>query len=199
MADPVIQNALQLRHFADAASGLRGADRYVFADGRASITTDPLAVPSDLSPAPIMELDTRFQQPLRAVPEVTIRTKEMQEAKVLEKYDAVFWSEASVEKFVLPYYASKSYWMAAHVLAVLSRYWYGFVPVVVNPPEGDPLPADAIPFALAHLPTSDYVMLEGDEIGSDLHLLYHKEDGSVLARSLAELLRAERGAEGQNG
>jgi hypothetical protein len=200
MADPITQNALQLRHLAEHASSLRGVHLNVFgaeADGKPLLSFEPLAI-SDPFVAPMMELDTRFQQPWRAVPEVTI-TMEGRPMS-LASYDAVFWSEAAVEKFVLPYYASKSLWLAAYVLSALSRHWYGFLPGVDPAPDpAGPLPAgeNLIPFALAHLPTSDYIML--DEPGADLHLLYRQPDGSVLPRSLAELLREEREAGGQNG
>lgn len=214
MADPVIQNAIQLRNLADHAASLRGAPWSVYAQeagGRAFVAVDPEAVRSGFLPTPIMELDTRFQHPGRPVPEVVVRAEGGEMS--LADYDAVFWSEASVEKFVFPYYASKSLWLAAHVLTVLSKFWYGFVPGVERTPEPPVVRVDgeeAVPFAVAHLPTSDYVMLSdggaGEEgpggvgLGSELHLLFRrKRDGKIVPKPLAEFLRAEAGAGDQNG
>lgn len=196
MAEPVIQNALQLRHLAEHVSSLRGMAWNLYAhelDGEPRIQLAPTVADIEFAPTPLMELDTRFQAPGRVVPEVQISAEG--EVMSLASYDAVFWSEAAVEKFVIPYYASKSLWMAAHVLTGLSRLWYGFVPGEGSAGES----TEPIPFALAHLPTSDYIMLDGQEPGADLHLLYRQPDGSVLPRSLAELLREEREAGGQNG
>lgn len=201
MANPVTQNALQLRHLAEHVSSLRGMPWNLYGherDGEPRITLDLAQLGADLPP--LMQMDTRFQQPWRPVPEVTISAEGKE--WVLANYDAVFWSEAAVEKFVIPYYASKSLWLAAYVLAGLSRAWYGFLPGVDPAPELDgPSPADEdlIPFAIAHLPTSDYVTLDGEEPGADLHLLYRQSDGSVRHKSLAEFLREEREAGSQNG
>ncbi len=133
---------------------------------------------------------TPFVQPNRPpVEQVSILAKGMDQPKSLDEYDAVFWSESSVEKFVFPYYASKCQWEAAHVLSALSKAFYGYVP---GGPDGAPQEIDeeTIPFAVGHLPRSDYATIDEEptSMGHDLHLLFRKGDGTVHARPLAEFL-----------
>lgn len=112
----------------------------------------------------------------------------------LDRFDAVFWSEAAVEKFVLGYYASKYQWAAAHVLTKISEAFYGYVP---NPAD-DNRPGSAkrekaeghetYPFAIGHLPRSDYATLDESGIGDELHFLFPGTDGKITSRPLSEFL-----------
>lgn len=147
------------------------------------------AVPRDA----VFEIDTRD---VAVRPAVTAMIVDCEGATrdLSESYDAVFWSEAAVEKFVFPYYASKSLWEAAAVLEKLSKNWYGTIPPDTG---GDGGPASdetlvGMPFALAHTPDSDWNTLSDDlaapagSLGSDLHLLVR--DGNVVrARRLSDL------------
>jgi hypothetical protein len=213
MADPILAlNSIDLRDAADYASSLRGPDgNPIFlvttpgGDGGLSInpTKDflPCSTPTNNSVA----CSTMTVQPDRpTVDSVTIQAAESP-VEGLDRYDAVFWSEAAVEKFVIPYYASKWQWEAATLLSVLSNVWYGFVPpagktsVEITPTEPD----DGIPFALAHLPRSEYVVLGGGDVethhggvvaphsdirGRDLVLLVRHPDGTVSHRPLSYYL-----------
>lgn len=105
----------------------------------------------------------------------------------LAQFDAVFWSEAAVEKFLFPYYASKYQWAAAKVLECISQVFYGYLPGFFNPDPPAPgvtvtlddgTQEREIPFAMAHLPRSDYVPVEDSGVGLE---------GPTLARALREL------------
>lgn len=137
-----------------------------------------------------------------AVTSIQIQASGMLSPESLARYDAVFWSESAVEKFVLPYYASKYQWAAAHVLQRLSRVFYGEVPDFrsgLGPAErGEAsgvtedlrLPDPGLPFALAHLPRSDYVPLEAESTpGSSLVILFYDPVSAEVAhRSLSDYL-----------
>ena len=178
-------NALQLRTFTDAAASLRKKggdpmDLVVTPDGTVKFVP-PVHDPADRT---LLVLDTRTVQPDRApVTSLKLEDGVQRFLQLAHKYDAIFWSEASVEKFVFPYYASKSLWTAASVLNVLSQIWYGFVPPVEPRdvmPEVDP---DKIPIALAHLPSSEYVAIE-EELGSRFHVIFK----DLTVRPLSDFL-----------
>ncbi len=68
--------------------------------------------------------------------------------------DAVFWSESAVEKFVIPYYASKHGPRAGtEVQAILDVFHHGKKP----PKEGETETDGNGVFALVHVPTSEYI------------------------------------------
>jgi hypothetical protein len=102
-----------------------------------------------------------------------------------------------VEKFVFPYYASKSLWEAAAVLRRLSYHWYGCVPpdTDAEPPAAGVVPRfgpsdDATPYAVAHTPDSQFTTVKEPTGGTrhfdDLHLLVSTPNG-VEARALSAL------------
>jgi hypothetical protein len=133
---------------------------------------------------PLFEIDTREVEARPKPTEVYFVVDEVRTHNLADRYDAVFWSEAAVEKFVLPYYASKSLWEAAAVLDKLSMYWYGQIPPDTDPGEGSSSDGRFFvepPFAIAHTPDSDYTSLE-----SDLHLLFREGD-RVRAHRLSDL------------
>jgi hypothetical protein len=136
----------------------------------------------------VTPLETRFVQPERPpVTEISIRAKGMDHDESLMRYDAVFWSEAAVEKFLFPYYASKYQWLAAHVLATLSRIFYGYVPGGTE--EVSARSEEEIPFAIGHIPRSDYVELEEHPaIAHELYVLFRDAEGKVTHRPLADFL-----------
>ena len=77
--------------------------------------------------------------------------------------DAVFWSISAVEKFLLPYYASV---YGDQAPEAVSR-----VLDILRPPIGAPV-LDPTPYAIAHLPDSEYVGLPNTD-----------NDGSIEGKS----------------
>jgi len=158
-----------------------------------SISVRPTAPDPD-SGEVVIPCSTAAVQPRRPrVQDVEI-TVEMPDGRMvhlastsLAQFDAVFWSEAAVEKFLFPYYASKYQWAAARVLETLSQVFYGYVPGFTNPDPPAPgvkVSADdgeeemEIPFAMAHLPRSDFVPVEDSGLGAE---------GPTLAQALRDL------------
>jgi hypothetical protein len=188
---PVL-DAHQLRMVAEFASSQRrvgGDPLYAVTDPESGVAgaENTLQFVSSLAEGqvPRFEIDTREVEMRPKVTKVTFAVEgETLTDNLADAYDAVFWSEAAVEKFVLPYYASKSLWEAAAVLDKLSMYWYGQIPPDTDPGEGEAPHVRFLvdpPFAIAHTPDSDYRSLE-----SDLHLLFR--DGPVVrARRLSDL------------
>jgi hypothetical protein len=184
----LILNAEQLRQFADAAESRRGGDPYW-------ITYRDQDEPgvwqgADAPPDAVFGVQTKVVEDRPKLASMIVdcggHTRDL-----VEQYDAVFWSEAAVEKFILPYYASKSMWEAAAVLDKLSYYWYGTIPGEDGDDGDDPL----VPYAIAHTPDSDWNTVAVDGIGPQLHFLVRDEDG-VRAVRLSDLAdpppRAER-------
>jgi hypothetical protein len=146
----------------------------------------------------VTPVDTPMVQPHRPrIREVSLQLEDG-ELESLSRYDAVFWSEASVEKFVLPYYASKCQWSAAMVLTELTKQFYGYVPnpaadnrprVAADEAEERDADLEVYPFAIGHLPRSDYAELEeGTSLAHEVWLLFRTPGGKVEHRSLAEFL-----------
>jgi hypothetical protein len=107
------------------------------------------------------------------------------------EFDALFWSEAAVEKFLFPYYASKYQWAAAEWLTVMSQAWYGFVPDMRG---GQPdVAADELtPMAMVHYPRSEYGELEEGGVvgpGEDVHVVTVMPTGEAALSRLAEYRR----------
>lgn len=198
-------DSIALRALAEYASSLRGpggnpsflvsgADD----SGRAYDVT-PFAEFSPCSDAAhvVVPCNTATVQPDRApVQQVSIQALGMAEPESLARYDALFWSEAAVEKFLFPYYASKYQWAAAEVLSVIARVFYGYVPGVLRPAASELDTGATVPFAMAHLPRSDYTPVEEPqpELGSELAFLFlDRATGKVTHRMLSEYLRPPAG------
>ncbi len=192
LQEPIKLDARDLRNRADAYAGLRGprGDRYFFVQKGSPGHGDLERQHKPGEPPPegtVFQLDTAAQRPDR--PEVTnvIIESGGDTTELAHMYDAVFWSESAVEKFVFPYFASKWMWKAADYLTVLSDCWYGRGPCEHPTGEED----DSVPFAIAHVPDSDYRAIPD---GSNLHLLVRTKEGKVQAHPLADLIakREER-------
>ncbi|HLM67657.1 MAG TPA: hypothetical protein VK358_09030 [Longimicrobium sp.] len=219
-------DAIGMREAADWAASLRqrgGDEQYLVAtfdaesqDYTFTVEAEPDA-PEDAVVIPCNTADVQPNRPgVRAVEmaaswapgSATFRTS-------LMRYDAVFWSEAAVEKFLFPYYASKYQWAAAEVLSQLAEVFYGYVPGFTNRPgvQSDPL----IPFAMAHLPRSDYVPEEMNAQGAagptadaagvngsgppvppgpmrDLWVLAVDHDGNISHHALADFIAVRQRA-----
>lgn len=191
----LVMNAQQLRAVADAAESLRNPDGgqdpfyVVYEEGQKPQIMQSAGPP----PNAVFELDTLEVEP-RPTPSRVVIECDGVTRELVQEYDAVFWSESAVEKFVLPYYASKSMWEAAAVLDKISMYWYGEIPPATDPsgPVDDlvaestePLPP---PYALAHTPDSEWSVLDGlgSPTGHNLHLLV-KDGEAIRAVRLSDL------------
>jgi len=186
-----VLNAQQLREIADAAASLRKPDGgpdpyYLVVTQEVNKESQHLKwVQSESAPPnAVFGLDTWEVEPRPTPTSVQIACEEANR-NLVPDYDAVFWSESAVEKFVLPYYASKSLWDAAAVLEKISWYWYGGVPgeqsasTSMDELAGESEEALAAPFALVHTPDSEWSVLYPDgAVGHDLHLLI--KDGDVV-------------------
>lgn len=181
--------SLEARVMTDYASGLRGDGPEFLVttrDGRGRSKVRPVKEhdPCSGEHEVVSPVDTPFVQPSRPpVTGVGMMAGAMQGMESLMQYDAVFWSEAAVEKFLFPYYASKYQWQAAHVLRVLTEKWYGYLPSPGVGPDSSNVASEDIPFAVGHLPRSDYVTL-----GEELALVYRDGEGNVTHRLLSEFM-----------
>lgn len=187
--------SLEARVMADYASGIRGEGASFLCtemdpDGR-HFRVRPHRAHGLCSDAKdvVTPVNTPFVQPDRpSVEKVEIQAEGMTGLESLAQYDAVFWSESAVEKFIFPYYASKYQWHAAHVLTKLSEAWYRYIPrpgvgpAVSAAGEKEPV-NDEIPFAVGHLPRSDYV-----ELADEMFLISRDRHGRVHHRPLSQFL-----------
>ncbi|HEX8906185.1 MAG TPA: hypothetical protein VF771_15155 [Longimicrobiaceae bacterium] len=107
--------------------------------------------------------------------------------------DSVFWTQSSVEKFLVPYYASVSGEAAPRHITTLLGLLGSRHPVPVKAGQD---PADYEVYALIHLPQSEYVDQAGDTPGAeypaDLAVALRATGGegpcvAVHARELASL------------
>ena len=87
--------------------------------------------------------------------------------------DAVFWTPAAVEKFLVPYYASVYGDRAPKKLT-------GLIDILgaVRDPSDDVGEA----FAVAHMPKSEYVQVDGSGLG----VLVRKPDGEVQVMTISD-------------
>jgi hypothetical protein len=132
----------------------------------------------------VAEIDT-FEVEDRPTPTAVEFCCDGQRHNLAKDYDAVFWSEAAVEKFLLPYYASKSLWTAAAVLDKISYYWYGRIPQDPQSSTGE----GEVAYALAHTPDSEWNSFshDGVAIGGDLHFVARGENGRMRVVRLSDL------------
>lgn len=205
--NPMTLDAYGMREMTEFASGVRGEEVYFVATPDPDTPGNYLIVPSPV-PVParpddvVVPCATAVIQPKRPrVKKVTV-TFELVDANGAEhtvsrdvsQYDALFWSESAVEKFLFPYYASKYQWAAAHWLRKMSVHWFGFEPDLGSGLPQAPVSGDeeVTPFAMVHYPRSDYGFESESgtslEPGGDVHLLRVVE-GSVEVSSLAEPAR----------
>jgi hypothetical protein len=202
---PLMLPSLIVRAVADAAEshrGLGGEPGYMLTThdpvkGWSTVFTPKTDQPPPVSDATVVvtPVDTPTVTKRPSVLNVYIQAEGMQHGYMesLAQYDAVFWSESAVEKFVLPYYASKSQYAAAEVLVVLSELFYHKLPTQNATTE------EPVPFAVAHLPRSTYENLSVTAtVGADLAVLKrHPVTGEVTHHLLSHYLQ-RREEERQN-
>jgi hypothetical protein len=197
--------SLIVRSVADAAESHRGSGgepgymltTHDLVNGWSTVFVPQTDQPAPLSDATVVvtPVDTRTVTERPAVLNVYIQAQGMQHGYMesLARYDAVFWSESAVEKFVLPYYASKSQYAAAEVLSGLSELFYHKIPSPDRTDESVPSPDrtdESVPFAVAHLPRSTYQNLtETAAMGADLAVVKrHPVTGEVTHHLLSHYL-----------
>lgn len=97
--------------------------------------------------------------------------------------DATFWSEAAVEKFLLPYYSSVYGDRADLVVPKLLNVFYP-----TRHGRGSPAGSGEVQaFAIAHIPKSEYVTVGGANPGSSgLHVVGMTSDQNVTVVPLEE-------------
>lgn len=99
--------ANELRKLAEAADGIRDKTAYVVWSGDEPQVKTKLDDGDEL----IVECETRNDAKGRAAFKSIVLDPPLIDAdgnaikNIADKYDAMFWSEAAVEKFVIPYYA----------------------------------------------------------------------------------------------
>lgn len=99
--------ANELRRLAEAVDGIRDEPAYVVWSGGKPKVTRRLLDTDEL----IVECETKSDLPARPAFNSIVLDPPMVDqhrvpvTKLSSKYDAMFWSEAAVEKFVIPYYA----------------------------------------------------------------------------------------------
>lgn len=142
----------------------------------------------------VFEVETKEVEKGRTPPSsVKIAHEGVRPEELVHKYDAVFWSESAVEKFVLPYYASLSMWDAASALEDISIAWYGKIPRAASGDGTGTETNEVIPFALAHTPDSNWKTLPHDS----LHMLFKKKgEKAIHCLPVAEFLLKHRGGTG---
>lgn len=160
-----------LRDIAESASGLRDHDLYFVVTGEPARYTFTRKKVEE-GPDNVVIFCKAVHDPPSRVRKASIgdgtRTIDLMKVKVLPdprfpqseakeetlRADAVFWSVSAVEKFLVPYYASvygdKGPKMAKAVLDVL-------LPPTETAEGGEAMVEDETPFAVAHLPSSEFV------------------------------------------
>lgn len=182
-------DSIGLRELAEYASGLRrdGGDPAYFTiraepdrpgwyrvrHQHTPVVTDPeqIAVPVDTSAVgrnrPVVtQVTVTYLDPTTGLPSQMVLDG--------SKYDAFFWSEGAVEKFVFPYYASKYQWAAADWLTTMSQAWYGYVPEICPDPSRQDTLEEIIPMGMVHYPRSDYGDVGEGTVtkpGGEMHVL----------------------------
>jgi hypothetical protein len=186
--------SLEARMMAEYADGLRGEGPklvvgtrkpdgfHIMDEPLGTIMDEPLGTrePCSDETSVVIPVDTKFEWPDRPkVKEIEIRL-EGGGSITRSDLDAVFLSESAVEKFLFPYLASKYGPQAAAAAVKLAQEWYGRVPPLEPVVEdGSPVSEELVPFAVGHLPRSEYVILD------EVEVLLMDRQGTVTARRLS--------------
>jgi hypothetical protein len=172
-AQPVL-DSMQLRKIAEAVSGYRGTPRYWLvltagADGGLAYEIAPTD-PGYRPDAVVIPCQTPKEADRPRVVSATIRAAggpeidlldlrlEDDEGDVVYKADAVFWGESSVEKFVVPYYASVYGADAGDAVTELLDTYNGVSADAGQTRDGETNVTEA--YGLVHIPRSEYIELD---------------------------------------
>lgn len=168
----------QVRMLAEAALGIPNQQSATYTFDPAN-TNGPLVVPPGAGNPRGVTVPatnaTKFTRPGPVLLEVEIPTGLATLDATRYGADAVFWSTAAVQKFVLPYYASCMGYRAAESLAMLETAWNGDIPGVEV-------------FALMHVAGTPVQAERAGEPVEPLWVVY-LADGFAQARSLADFAR----------
>jgi hypothetical protein len=171
---PVLDSK-QLRKIAEAVSGYRGTPQYwlvltLNADGtlahevydkdpgpRPDAVVLPCQTPREADRPPVVSATIRAT----GGPEVDLLDLHLEDEEGDRVYraDAVFWGEASVEKFVVPYYASVYGAEAGEAVTELLDAYNGVAAHGAEAQaDGEPNTVEA--YGLVHIPRSEYIELD---------------------------------------
>lgn len=124
----------QIRMLAEAALGVASFESATFTfdptNTNGPLRVSPGAPTPDGVTVPVWN-ETKYPDPGQVLLQVETATGRLATLNAVDhNADAVFWSTAAVQKFVLPYYASCMGYGAAARLATLEKAWNGDVPGV---------------------------------------------------------------------
>jgi len=178
MANPQpVLNSRQLRKIAEAVSGYRSDHPFWLVltqgeDGGLEYTV----LPQDPGPRPeavVIPCRTPKEADRPRVVDATIRAEgapdvnllnlklEDDEGDVVRTADAVFWGESSVEKFVVPYYASVYGSEAGDAVTELLDTYNGVAAEDTGAGGAESMePSTTAAYALVHIPRSEYIELD---------------------------------------
>ena len=214
-------DSIQLRLIAEAASGIRGLPVHFVAmeDGTVREVLHPIhpehpaaggdaAAPDGMLPPPlempvVVPAFTRDVLPEKPPLDFASIKAEGVAERIdlldlpggLGTADAVFWSESSVEKFLIPYYASVYGNQAARAVGDILEAFHGDRGDGAKRPGARFTDPDGLTYAMAHLPKSEYVMLsDGDNVGMSLAVVYEDPEnpGTLNAKRLPDFLAWRR-------
>lgn len=166
-------NFEMLRQIAECASGMRNENLWFVVTGNKFTVEkkEPFPVDPEAIVIPVEKVNDPPSKVTAAwISDATGPEVNLMEVKVpaigpypagIYAADAVFWSVSAVEKFLVPYYASvygDTAW--EHVKTVMS--------ILMPPPDQD-FVIDPQPYAIAHLPSSEYTGVpdSGSTTGSE--------------------------------
>ncbi|HEU0299012.1 MAG TPA: hypothetical protein VFR37_06140 [Longimicrobium sp.] len=188
----------QLRRIAEGVSGYRGSPRFWLVltqgeDGSLAYRAEP-EDPGSLPNAVVIPCQTPLAAERPPVVSATIQAAgaepvdllhlhlEDDEGHVIHTADAVFWGESSVEKFVVPYYASVYGNDAGEAVTDLLNTYNGTGAAEgaeLEGTEGEPNPTEV--YGLVHIPRSEYIELDLEPTAQQSTRHAHHERFAVLA------------------
>lgn len=178
---PVLSSR-QLRRIAEGVSGYRGSPRFwlILTEGedgnlavevspddpglRRDAVVIPCHTPKDAERPPVVSASI---QAAGAEPVNLLHLHlEDDEGHFVHTADAVFWGESSVEKFVVPYYASVYGDEAGEAVTELLNTYNGITAesARLEAAEGEPNRTEV--YGLVHIPRSEYIEMEDDPSAS---------------------------------
>lgn len=177
-ATPPVLTSIQLRKIAEGVSGYRGSTRFWLVltqgdDGSLMYEISP-EDPGPLPDAVVIPCQTTREAERPPVVHASIRARgaepvdllhlrlENDEGDVMHTADAVFWGNSSVEKFVVPYYASVYGNEAGEAVTELLNTYNGIRTDSPALEEADGEPNRTEVYGLVHIPRSEYIELEDE-------------------------------------
>jgi len=189
-------NYQELRRMVEAAASYREKKVYIVVDdkgwsvqaeapsnpdGKAVIPCRSPGRPTARPPVALAQIGTVADDP--AKPPVNLLKLKLPGSDREEPADAVFWTPAAVEKFVVPYYASVYGDQAPKKLADIIN-----ILGAVRDPEDSPPNAVGDAFAVAHMPKSEYV-----QVDEPFAVLTADLEGNVSVMSVSGYLNPPKG------